>query len=144
MTRPSLTSGAATEERSIIEKHDRWVVWRYHWRRLETKVSVSGHPIYRKKCGNIGSKTKSYFSNMIFHSTENTATRHGNASQIIFVARTTTPKSLKEAFSPSQTCVYCFTCRLMCADMIKCAHFLLRKGICDEKHAEEPRAINGT
>ena len=34
-------------------------------------------------------------------------------------------------FSPSQTCVYCFTCRLMCADTTKCAHFRIRKGICD-------------
>ena len=31
-------------------------------------------------------------------------------------------------FSPSQTCVKCFTCRLMCADTAKCAHFLIRKG----------------
>jgi len=32
----------------------------------------------------------------------------------------------------------------MWADTTKCAHFLIRKGICDWKHAEEPRAINGT
>ena len=47
-------------------------------------------------------------------------------------------------FSPSQTCVYCFTCKLMCADTTKSAHFLIRKEICDWKHAEEPRAINAT
>jgi len=64
---------------------------------LEAKISVSGHPIYRKKCGNVGWKTKSYFWNTMFHNTEKTETRHGNAPQIIFVARTTTPKSLKEA-----------------------------------------------
>ena len=40
-------------------------------------------------------------------------------------------------FSPAQTCVKCFTCRLMCADTIKCAHFLIRKGIFDWKHALE-------
>jgi len=40
-------------------------------------------------------------------------------------------------FSPSQTCVKCFTCRLMCADTTKCAHFLIRKGICDWKQALE-------
>jgi len=40
-------------------------------------------------------------------------------------------------FSPSQTCVKCFTCRLMCADKTKCAHFLIRKGIFDWKHALE-------
>jgi len=34
---------------------------------------------------------------MMFHNTEKTETRHGNAPQILFVARTTTPKSLKEA-----------------------------------------------
>ena len=40
-------------------------------------------------------------------------------------------------FSPSQACVKCFTCRLMCADTSKCAHFLIRKGIYDWKHAPE-------
>jgi len=34
---------------------------------------------------------------MMFHNTEKTETHHGNASQILFVARTTTSKSLKEA-----------------------------------------------
>jgi len=43
-------------------------------------------------------------------------------------------------FSPSPTCVCYFACRLMCADTTNCAHFLIRKGICDRKHAEEPRA----
>ena len=33
----------------------------------------------------------------MFHNTEKTETRHGNAPQILFGARTTTPKSLKEA-----------------------------------------------
>ena len=33
----------------------------------------------------------------MFHNTEETETRHGNAPQILFGARTTTPKSLKEA-----------------------------------------------
>jgi len=37
----------------------------------------------------------------------------------------------------SQTCVECFTCRLMCADTTKCAHFLIRKEIFDWKHALE-------
>jgi len=31
------------------------------------------------------------------HNTEKTETRHGNAPQLLFGARTTTPKSLKEA-----------------------------------------------
>ena len=34
---------------------------------------------------------------MIFHNSEKTETRHGNVPQILFGARTTTPKSLKEA-----------------------------------------------
>ena len=34
---------------------------------------------------------------MLFHNTEKTETRHGNAPQIFFGARTTTPKSLKKA-----------------------------------------------
>ena len=37
-------------------------------------------------------------------------------------------------FSPSQTRIYCFTCRLMYADTTKWAHFLIRKGIFDWKH----------
>ena len=40
-------------------------------------------------------------------------------------------------FSPSPTCVRSFTCRLMCADVTKRAHFLIRKGIIDWKHAHE-------
>jgi len=35
--------------------------------------------------------------------------------------------------SPSQACVKCFTCRPMCTDTTKCAHFLIKKGICDRK-----------
>jgi len=34
---------------------------------------------------------------MMFHNTEKTGTHHENAPQISFGARTTTPKSLKEA-----------------------------------------------
>jgi len=34
---------------------------------------------------------------MMFHNTEKTETRHGNAPQVLFVARTTMPKSLTEA-----------------------------------------------
>ena len=33
----------------------------------------------------------------MFHNTEKTEPRHGNAPQILFGARTTTPKSLREA-----------------------------------------------
>ena len=34
---------------------------------------------------------------MMFHNTEKTETRYGNAPQILFDARNTEPKSLKEA-----------------------------------------------
>jgi len=84
---------------------------------------------------------------MMFHNTGKTETRHGNAPQILFVARVINPEVVERSwlcFSPSQTCFHCFTCRLMCANTSKCAHFPIRKGICDWKHAEEPRAINGT
>ena len=64
---------------------------------LEATVSVSGHGNYRKKCGNTGWKTRSYFSNMMFHNTEKTETCHGNSPRILFGARSTTLKSLKEA-----------------------------------------------
>jgi len=30
-------------------------------------------------------------------------------------------------FSFSQGCLYCFTCRLMCADTTECAHFVLER-----------------
>jgi len=33
----------------------------------------------------------------MFHNTEKTETRHGNAPQVLLIARTTTPKSLKKA-----------------------------------------------
>jgi len=45
---------------------------------------------------------------MMFHNTEKTETSHGNAPQILFGARTTTPKSLKEAgfvFSFTNLCL---------------------------------------
>jgi len=39
---------------------------------------------------------KLFFENMMFHNTEKTGTRHGNAPQTLFGARTTTSKSLKK------------------------------------------------
>jgi len=57
----------------------------------------------------------------MFHNTEKTETPHGNAPQILFVARTTTPKSLKEAgfVFLFTNCVYCFRFKLSCADTTK-------------------------
>jgi len=64
-----------------------------------------------------------------------TETHHGNAPRILFGARTTTTKSLKEAgfVFLLHTFVYCLKCTLMSAETTKCAHFLIRKGICDWK-----------
>jgi len=40
---------------------------------------------------------KLFFEDMMFHNTVKTGTRHGNAPQTFFGARTTTPKSLNKA-----------------------------------------------
>jgi len=51
-------------------------------------------------------------------------------------------------FSPSQTCVKCFTCGLMFADTTKYAHFLIKKRYLRLEArswaSEESRAISGT
>jgi len=92
--RPSLTSDAVAEERQAVLSRNTID---------ELADAITGDKdiglwsskiAYRKKCGNIARKTKSYFLNIMFHNTE---TRHGNATQILLVARTTTSKSLKEA-----------------------------------------------
>jgi len=40
---------------------------------------------------------KSHFYNMMSHNTEKSETRHGNAPQVLFVARTTMAKWMTEA-----------------------------------------------
>ena len=78
----------------------------------------------------------------MFPSTEKTGTRHGNAPQNFILRQNHNPEVVDWSWlcvSDSQTCVYCFTCRLMCVDTTKCAHFLIRKGICHWKHAHERR-----
>jgi len=50
-------------------------------------------------------------------------------------------------FSPSHTCVKCFTCRLVCADTSKCGHCLLKRNLRLEARSwtpEESRAFNAT
>ena len=62
------------------------------------KILVSGHPTYRKKVRKYWLKNEKLFlKHDVPHNTEKTEACHGNAPQIFFVARTTTPKSLKEA-----------------------------------------------
>jgi len=93
--RPSLTSGAVAEERQEVSSKN--TIDELSGAITGGNISVSSHPIYRRKCGNIGWKTRSWFWNMMFHNTEKRETLHENSPQILFGARTTTPKSLKEA-----------------------------------------------
>jgi len=132
---------------------------------LEETISVfgpSGQPVYRKKCGNIGWKTNIMFYKLLFITMSKRffltlwwkvisrtwcstiEKRQKRLTQmyhnVIFVAMAhnlngeVVDRSWL-CFSLSQTCVKCFTWRLMCADTTKCAHFLIRKGIFDWKHA---------
>jgi len=48
---PSLTRGAVAEERQIVSS--KYTIDEMA-DAMEATMSVSGHPIYRKKCGNIG------------------------------------------------------------------------------------------
>jgi len=92
--RPSLTSGAAAEERqdvSSINTID------------ELSDTITGGKDIGLWSSNIPEKMREYWLknerlilNMMFHNTEKRETRHGNAPQILCVARTTMPKSLKE------------------------------------------------
>ena len=119
------------------------------WLALSLEATIGGQPKYRKKCRNIGWNMKQvlfdivmkrYFQALIFHNTEKTETRQWKCTTSLIRRQNHTGDGVDRnrlCFSPSQTCTYCFTCRLMCADTTKCAHFLIRKGICDWKHALE-------
>jgi len=94
-SRPSLTSGAAVEERQDISSINTID---------ELSDAITGGKDIFLWSSNTPEKMREYwlknenlFLNMMFHNTEKRETRHGNAPQIFFVARTTTPKSLKEA-----------------------------------------------
>jgi len=78
----------------------------------------------------------------MFHNTEKTETFHGNVPQVLFVARTTINGEVVAGVVFLHKIVKCFTCRLMCADTTKCAHFRIRKGIFDWKHALERLRIH--
>ena len=82
---------------------------------------------------------KSYFQTMSIHNTEKAnSSRKRTAS---FICHKNHNGEVVDrswlCFSRSQTCIYCFTCRLMCVVTTKCAHFLIRKGTCDWNHALE-------
>jgi len=74
---------------------------------------------------------------MMLHNTEKTETRQWKCTCLIrrqnhngeVVDRS------RLCSSPSQTCVYCFNCRLMFPHTTKGAHFVIRKGIFEWKHA---------
>ena len=89
-----------------------------------------------KKCGNIGWNMKQvlfkiaikiHFWNMMFHNTKDR-----NLSRLCTTSLISRQNHNGEVidrswlcFCPSQTCVKCFNCRLMCADTTKWAHFLI-------------------
>jgi len=118
---------------------------------LEATISVSEpsvQPIYRNKCGNIGWNMKQVPLPLCWKGIFNTwrsktqkrqkllsEMHHKSYSSPELQWRSSWQKPA--CFSPSQTFVKCFTCRLMCADTTKCAHFHIRKGIFDWKHALE-------
>ena len=98
---------------------------------MEAVVSVYrpyGQPIYRRKCGNIGWNMKqvlfdivmkSHFWNMMFqqHNKDRNLSRKCTTS---LIHRQSHNGEVLDrnwlCFSPSQTCVKCFSCRLMSAD----------------------------
>ena len=142
-SRPSLTSGAAAEERqdissinTIDELSDAITggiyigLWssntpektREYWLKNEKLFLKHNIPQHRKERNS--SRT----------CTTNLMRRQNNSAEVV--------ERIWLCFSP-QTCVYCFTCSLMCADT-KYVHVFIRKGFCDWKHAEEPRAFNRT
>ena len=92
--RPGLTSGAAAERRKVSSKNTIDELSDAITGGRDIGLWASNKP---EKYGNIGWKTKSYFLNIKFHNTEKTGTRHENAPQILFGARTTASKSLKKA-----------------------------------------------
>ena len=142
--RPSLTSGAVAEEGQKVSSKNTIDDLADDITRGKD-ISLWSSNI-RKKCGNIGWKTKLFLKhdvpqdrkgiNSSRKCTTNLIRRQNHNAEVV--------ERSWLCFFPSQAWVYCFRCRLMCADTTKSAHFLIRKEICDWKHAEESRATNGT
>jgi len=93
--KPSLTSGAVAEERQEVSSKntidglaDAIIGGK------DIGLWLSNIPEKMRECC---LKNENLFFNMMLHNTEKTETRHGNAPKILFLATTTTPKSLKEA-----------------------------------------------
>jgi len=121
--------------------HYRWVVWRYHWRQRYRSLIISNIP---EKMREYWLKNEKLFlkhdvpqhrkdRNSSRKCAPNLIRRQNNNAEVV--------ERSWLCFSPSQPCVYCFTCGLMCVDTTKCARLLIRKGICDWKHAAKPRAM---
>jgi len=121
---------------------------------MEATISVSGpygQPIHRVKCGNIGWSSKQVLYSRKQVRDEKEFLKHGvpqhrkdrNLSRkcTSLIRRQKFNDEVVDrswlCFSPSQTCVKCSTCRLLCADATKCAPFVIRKGIFDLKHSLE-------
>ena len=133
--------------RCIIEKHDGLDGWRYYWRER--------FGLWAPWPAKILEKMREYWLKCeirsFWHCGEKSFLKHDvpqhrkdrNLSQkcTSLIRRQNHKGEVVDrswlCVSPSQTCVKCFTCRLMCADTTKCAHCLIRKGICDWKHALE-------
>jgi len=127
---PSLSSGAVAEERQEVSLKNTidglsdtitggrdiglWSsnipekMWEY-WLKNEKLFKV----IFKTQCS----------------TTQKRQTPHGNAPQILFVARTTTPKSLKETgfVFLLHKVVFIVSRKLMCAETTKYAHSLLEQ-----------------
>ena len=87
-----------------------------------------------EKCGNIGWKTKSHVPQ---HRKDRTSSR--KCTTYVIRRQNHNVEVVERSwfcFSPSQTCVYCFTCRLMWTDTTTYAHFRIRKGTCVWTYAE--------
>jgi len=117
---------------------------------LEAMISVpgpSGQPIYRKKYGNIGWNMIQVLFDIVMKIIFQTwcSTLQKKQKLVTETLRQNHNVEVVDrswlCFSPSQACVKCFDCRLICADTTKWAHFLIRNGICDWKHTLERRNL---
>jgi len=129
--------------RSIIEQHDRWDGWRYHWRQWYRSLGPLASQYTEKK----REYWLKYETGSFWHCDEKSFSKHRNGRNLSRKCTTSLIRRQNHngevvdrtwlCFAPSQTCVKFFTCRLMCADTIKCAHVLIRKGRFDCKHCLE-------
>ena len=125
---------------------------------LEATLSVSGpsgQPVYRKNAEILVEIWNRFFLTLWWKVIFNTWCPTTQKRQKFVAEKYHKPYSSPEpqwrsivdtrwlCFSPSQTCVKCFTSRLICADTTKCVHFLIRKGVFDWKHALERLRSNG-